>query len=47
MGNESGVGFLFRSGNECVSINERAMSEAIRMAKIAEAEYARVLQKPE
>jgi hypothetical protein len=47
MGNETGAGFLLRSGNACGSIKEWAISEAIRRAKIAEAEYARVLKKPE
>jgi hypothetical protein len=47
MGNDIGAGFLLRFGNACGSIKEWAMSEAIRMAKIAEAEYARALKKPE
>jgi hypothetical protein len=47
MGNETGAGFFLRLGNECVSIKERAMSEAIRIAKTAEPEYARALRKPE
>jgi hypothetical protein len=47
MGNETGAGLLFRSGNACGSIKERAMSEAIRMAKTAAPEYARAFRKSE